>query len=177
MGVFVPSGGKVGFEGASGDTYIDYSSGMRLVSDNVEILKNIGKLVDIDNTSQSISGLGFYTLQVGLTDSGYTGGVIFLSQTTSGTGTGNFGIYVFGTDTSKAAGISAGSSVSYLAFYNKIAGGVNYISHRMFSSLASDVAITTIRVNGTNLEIEFYNHSASSRTLNARGYAFVVKGR
>lgn len=177
MGVFVPSGEKVGFEGASGDTYIDYSSGMRLVSDNVEILKNIGKLVDVDNTSQSIGAASSYTLKVALTDSGYTGGVLFLSQTTSSTGTANFGVWVFGTNTSKAAGLSAGSSASYLAFYNKIAGGVNYISHRMFSSLASDVAITSIAVNGTNLEITFYNHAVSSRTLNARGYAFVVKGR
>lgn len=177
MTISVPSGQKINIEGVGGDTYIDYSSGMRLVSNNVEILKNIGKLVSFSNTSQVIGAASSYKLQVSLTDTGYNAGAVFLSRATAAAGTLNFGMYLFGATAGSSAGLSCGSSASYLAFYNQVAGSVNYISHQMFSSVSSDVSLSSVGVNGSNLELIFWNHAGSFRTLNAMGYALVVKTR
>jgi hypothetical protein len=87
---------------------------------------------------------------------------------------GNAGAYAVGTDASgQAAGFSmvpGGYTItSYIGGYSRMHGDT-YVSERVFGT---DIVLKDVRINGSNLELEFWNLAAANRTLSCWGLVVI----
>jgi len=139
---------------------------------------------DIDNTSQVISGLSTYNLDITLPDSNFQHARIMLMGARHLFGNVNNmaeSAELFASrDPSEAMGHSVNDAQAiwrvYTATYAKVAGD-SYLTHKIFDSNtgASNqyICVQNAYITGSTLRIVFYNAAAISKTLWVKGKALV----
>ncbi len=123
------------------------------------------------NTSQSIGTGATYTLQVALGSSDFDLAIVHANgagNTTKG------GLMLVTTSDSDATVIENTSSATCVTRARTLSA---YLTNGNYTQAGSyTIRINDIRLNGSNLEIDFYNSSGSTYTLHVQGTAFVFKG-
>lgn len=112
-------------------------------------------------TTGTVAALTTYTAEVALGGSGYTGGVLFLrSNRTSTNSDGYQGLVCNIRPSNTDNAISSVSIGSYPStFYTTSAGG--QASDKFFQSSVGQLYLRNAYIDGTNLDIMFYNANAT----------------
>jgi len=125
------------------------------------------KSASFTSTSQSIGATSYYTLTIALGSSDYKHGVIIMCSNTSSTsGFGN--LVHFNT--------AGEQTLEYTKYgngaYSRVSG---FCTGRFYTSSQQYVNCQSVKINGSNIELKFYNPHTSAQTLVVRGVYVVYK--
>ncbi len=131
---------------------------------------------------QSIAASSSFLQTIALNSSDWTHGIMMIRDAGAGISAG--AVIIFSTETNKAAGLS-GAALSYVGNSPWAAGGRvrlsnfdGFITDTIFFNGTGgyDIRINSARINGNQIEINWFNTAVISRTVSARMRWFVWRG-
>lgn len=134
--------------------------------------------------SQSVSGSSTYTQNISLSNRDWTNGVMVVKDQSSGSQ--SFAIVHFTDTVAQSAGMSGACTYSsYIGNNAQVGGGLNGVDGRVTANNAflgaantfpGTTQISSVRINGSNLEIIWRNNSVSTRTVSAKIRYYLMRG-
>lgn len=132
---------------------------------------DFSKQVNSFNITQTINAGESFQMTISLTDTFYKRGVLILKRQILVPDDGHVTIVHFSNVQSKGVSIT---NSTYLVGYD-MANGDSYLSHQLYSTAGSSVALTECWIDGGLLKLTFTNYGIIQRTLSVFVNAWVTR--